>query len=321
MEWSDRVGRRIKLRDLHILLAVAESKSMARAADLLAVSQPVVSKVVADLERVIGVRLFDRDRHGAEPTTYGRALLMRGVTVFDELKQGLEEIEFLRDPGAGELRIAAHSPTMQGILPLIVDRLRHRYPKLLFDITEAENVPTFWQTLRERNVDLVIGRVPSLSDDLDVEVLFDDAQHVVAGARSRWAQRRKIELRELINEPWILPKPNGSAGTLIAATFAASGLQLPRPEVTCGSFPMMNALLARGPMLAFWPISVLRLGTRNFSVNVLPVKLPRLPRPVGIITLKGRTISPAARVFIECARGVAKPLMTRGLTARNSAGR
>ena len=105
MEWADRIGRRIRLRDLHILLAVAQSGSMARAAERLAVSQPVISKVISDLEHVLGVRVLDRDRHGAEPTAYGRALLNRGLAAFDELRQGVKDIEFLLDPTAGELRI------------------------------------------------------------------------------------------------------------------------------------------------------------------------------------------------------------------------
>jgi Bacterial regulatory helix-turn-helix protein, lysR family len=83
MEWSERIGRRIRLRDLHILLAVVQCKSMAKAAQHLAISKPVVSKVIADLEHVLGVRLLERDRHGAEPTIYGAALLKRGTTVFD----------------------------------------------------------------------------------------------------------------------------------------------------------------------------------------------------------------------------------------------
>jgi DNA-binding transcriptional LysR family regulator len=134
---------------------------------------------------------------------------------------------------------------------------------------------------------------------------------VVTGAQNRWPHRRKIGLSELIDEPWILPKPNSSAGAVIAATFAASGLHVPRPMITCGSFPMMSALLARGPLLAFWPSSVLHFGVKSLSVKVLPVELPPLPKPVGIISLKGRTISPAAQIFIECAREIAKRLPVR----------
>lgn len=200
---------------------------------------------------------------------------------------------------------------LEGVLPVIVDRLRRHYPKLIFEITEAPSVPAVWRDLRERNVDFFIGRIPSLSDDLQAEVLFDDPQWVVAGAHNRWRRRRTIELHELIDQPWILPKPNTATGALVAATFAAAGLELPRPEVFSGSFPMMNVLLAGGPLLALWPASVLRFGARHFSVKVLPVKLPPLPRPVGIITLKGRTISPATRIFIEQARTIANALPRR----------
>ena len=98
MEWSQRVGRRIRLRDLHILLAVVQCKSMAKAANQLAVSKPVVSKTIADLEQVLGVRLLERDRHGAEPTIYGAALLKRGLTVFDELREGVKDIALFARP-------------------------------------------------------------------------------------------------------------------------------------------------------------------------------------------------------------------------------
>jgi regulatory helix-turn-helix LysR family protein len=87
---------------------------MAKAAEHLAVSQPVVSKVVADLEQRLGVRLLDRDRHGAQPTVYWLALLKRGVAAFDELRQGVEDIEFLRDPTKGELRIGCTDVVIGG---------------------------------------------------------------------------------------------------------------------------------------------------------------------------------------------------------------
>src|SRR5262245_29329671 len=98
MDRSELVGRRVKLRDIQILLAVAQCKSMAKAAKSLAVSQPVVSKVIADLEHALGVRLVDRDRHGAETTIYGDALLKRGVAAFDELRLGIKDIDFLTNP-------------------------------------------------------------------------------------------------------------------------------------------------------------------------------------------------------------------------------
>ena len=107
MDWTDRIGRRLRLRDLHVLMAVVEQGSMARAAEHLAVSRPVISRAITDLEHTLGARLLDRTPSGIEPTVYGRALLRRGGTVFDELRQGVQDITFLSDPNEGELRLAA----------------------------------------------------------------------------------------------------------------------------------------------------------------------------------------------------------------------
>jgi len=157
MAWSERIGRRIRLRDIQILLAVVQCGNMTKAAKQLAISKPVVSKVIADLEYVVGVRLLDRDRHGAEPTIYGAALIKHDAAAFDELKQGVQEIEFLTDPTVGELRVGATAPMLAGILPVIVDRLRRRHPRLVFDVMEATGGPALHRELRERNVDLVLA--------------------------------------------------------------------------------------------------------------------------------------------------------------------
>src|SRR5262245_42118812 len=98
MQVSDRIGRRIRLHDLHVLMAVVQAGSMRKATAVLNTTQSAISRSIADLEQTIGARLLDRSSHGIEPTRYGQALLKRGVAVFDELKQGVREIEFLSDP-------------------------------------------------------------------------------------------------------------------------------------------------------------------------------------------------------------------------------
>src|ERR1051325_623961 len=312
MEWSQRIGRRIKLRDLHVLLAVAQSGSMAKAAEHLAISQPDISKVVADLERLLGVRLLDRDRYGAAPTIYGTALLKRGIAAFDELRQGVKDIEYLADPTAGELRIGATDVLVAGLLPAIISRLQRRHPRLKFQVMEAPTIAAFYGDLRDRKVDIVIGRIlaPIVDRDLSADILFDEPLVVVAGNGSRWLHRRKIELADLSNERWILP-PEGSVGAaIIRETFHACGLQYPHAEVICDSSQMVTALLADDPYVSMRPASMMRIGVKQ-PFKVLPVRLPALPRPVGVVTLKDRTLSPVARIFIDCARELTKSLIRR----------
>src|SRR5262245_12565323 len=207
MQWEDRIGRRLKLQDMHILLATVQCGSMGKAADQLAISQPVVSRSIASLERALGVRLLDRSRGGVEPTIYGRALLIHGLAAFNELKQGVKAIEFLSDPTAGELRIGSTEPMAAGMLGAVIDRLSRKYPRISFNVTLGFPPDMRDQELRERAIDLMIGRLPSTTpaEDTDVEVLCQDRSYVVAGVGNHWTRRRKIGLAELINEPWTHP--------------------------------------------------------------------------------------------------------------------
>jgi DNA-binding transcriptional LysR family regulator len=136
---ADLIGQRIKLQHLKIVHAVADWGSMAKAAKHLAISQPVVSKVVADLEGMLGVRLFDRSPQGVEPTAYGRALLRRCITIFDDLRTSVDEIKFMADPTAGELRIGSTEPLLAGLGRAIMERLWRRYPRIDFKVVEADS--------------------------------------------------------------------------------------------------------------------------------------------------------------------------------------
>jgi len=313
VQWEDRIGRRLKLRDVNILLAVVQSGSMARAAERLAVSQPVVSKAIADLEHILGVRLLDRSRQGVEPTSYGQALLQRGLAAFDELRQGVKDIEFLADPTAGEVRIGASDALAAGLLPVVVNRLYRQYPRLLVHVTTG--VPdSLFRELRERNVDFIIGRLFSrIEEDFTSEPLFDEPIFVVAGVQSRWLARRKIELAQLLDEPWLLPPSESAPGALIAAKFRQCGLSVPQAAVVTNSIQMMSVLLASGGFLGMYPRSVLQFGAKHLTPKILPVRLPDQFAPVGIVTLKNRTLGSTARLFIDSVREVAKPL-TKGST-------
>jgi DNA-binding transcriptional LysR family regulator len=243
---SDLIDRRIKLHHLKIVIAVAQWRSMAKAAKHLAISQPVVSKAVADLEFVLGVSLFDRSPHGVEPTAYGRALLRRGIAIFDDLQTGVDEIRFMADPTTGELRIGTTEPLLAGLGLRVMEQLWGKHPKINFHFVEADSSALLNREVPERRVELAL--VPllsaSLHAELDATILFHDHLRVVVGAKSPWAQRREITLAELTGESWCLaPSPIGS---LVASAFPASGLPKPRVAVTATTTHLLFQLLESG---------------------------------------------------------------------------
>jgi DNA-binding transcriptional LysR family regulator len=152
MRLTDRIGRHLKLRDLHILLTVAE-RGRAKAAEDLAISQPVISKTIAELEHAVGVRLLDRSRQGVEPTPHGRALMRRSLIAFDELREGIREIDFLNDPAAGEVRVGALAAMIAGLMPEVIGRMHARYPRLVVHVMQMFTSPTVYDNLRQRKQD------------------------------------------------------------------------------------------------------------------------------------------------------------------------
>jgi DNA-binding transcriptional LysR family regulator len=302
--WADRIGRRLKLRDLHLLMTVVQCGSMAKAAAELSVSQPAVSKAIADMEHTLGLRLLDRGRNGIAPTSYGQALVRRGLIIFDELKQGVDELAFLADPSVGSLRIGSTESVAAGMLAAIVERFCREYPGVQLDVAQTVISTLHYRELRERRIDLLIGRIPTpfMEDDLEAEIVHDDQAVVVAGRQSKWARARSLKLADLNGERWILPPPDTMPGELAVELFR--GGAMPRAPITTLSMHLCCKLVATGRFVALLPSSILRFGGRDVALKMLPIKLPVQPRPVGIVTLKNRTLSPVATLFVACVRQV-----------------
>jgi DNA-binding transcriptional LysR family regulator len=318
MKWTDRIGRRVKLRDLHIALAVADAGSMTRAAEELAVSYPVVSKTISELERTLGVKLFDRSISGVAPTHYGRALLKSGAAVFDEMRKGLQQIEFIRRPDAGDLRIGSSIVTDAGLLPAIMQMFAQDFPRAVIHVV-PENIATQqYENLRNRSVELVFGRLPATmtEPDLVAEPLFDEPNVVVAGLTSRWAKRRNLTLADLVEEPWVLAQPGSLARSIHDEVFRKNGFEPPAATVLTVSLHLYMRLIETGHWLGLAPASVMRFGGKQMRLKVLPVKVSSPPAPVGFITVKNRTLTPLAERFIECTRKVTRS-DARGASTRH----
>jgi DNA-binding transcriptional LysR family regulator len=316
LDWETRIGRRVRLRDLHILFAVLQHGSMAKAAVPLGLTQSAVSQSIALLEQAIGVRLLERTAKGVAPTMYGSALVRRGRAAFDELRQGVKEIEFLADPTVGEVRIGCQESIAAAILPAVIQRFAKAHPSAVLRVQQLVATSEL-PALRERTLDMAVLRSPRpltdghFADDLNVEVLFHDQLVVAAGRHSHWARRRKIELKDLVAEPWILMQQDSWNYTQVAQGFLAQGLHPPKISLETQSTLLRVSLLAASSYIATFPSSVLRLYGDRFALKVLPVVLPIEPWPVVLVTLKNRILSPVVERFIEYVRDFTRPMQAR----------
>jgi DNA-binding transcriptional LysR family regulator len=310
MERTERIERRLKLHDLRVLMSVVEQGSMAKAAERLATSQPALSRAIADLEHSLGVRLLDRGPRGVVPTPYGCALVKRGFAVFDELRQSVKDIEFLADPTAGEVRIAAATFMATGLLATAVDGFARRYPGISFHLItgRAEEVH---RVLEQRDVDAAISTINPFWErqaHMQREVLYADARSVFAARQNRWSRRRKVTLADLISEPWTLPPADSAMGDAYANIFRAAGLDPPSTTVvSLNQIDARIALVAKGQFLTIVSEADVKFADSGGAIKALPINLSS-HREVGIITLKNRTLTPAVQLFLDYVRQLAKPL-------------
>jgi len=311
IDWESQIGRRLRLRDLHVFSTVVECGSMAKAAAHLGVSTPTVSEVVADLEHMLGLRLLDRSPRGVEPTMYGRALLSRSVAAFDELKQSVRDLEFLSAPGRGEVRIGCPEAST-AMLSVVVERFCRKYPQVAFQVDQVSTNTMEVHGLRERKVDFVVGRltppVDDVGDELKIDVLFYDRLLLVAGANSRFARRRKVDLADLVNEPWILPPRDAWAQQVLSEMFRARGLNMPKTSLMTYFMHLRTNLAASGRFITTFPRSSLHFDVDRRLLKALPIELEAAPWPCAIVTLKNRTLSPVVELFIEHLRNFTRSM-------------
>jgi DNA-binding transcriptional LysR family regulator len=295
---NERILQRLKLRDLRVLLAVAETGSMGKSAAELAMSQPAISKAISEIEHVVGVRVLDRSAHGVEPTASGRALLKWTVSVFDDLRQAVKDIESLSHPGSGEIRLGTTDSMIAGFVPATIDRFSRKYPKVVFEVLPAATFADQYVDLRDRKIDLILGRVAPPATgaaELNSEILFLDPMFPAAAIGSKWFRGRPS------------PPDASFVRPLIDEAFRAKGLDAPLHTVGSNSVQLSTALLATGRFVGVLSDSTLRLSGKRLGIKRLPVDLLVGPLKTGIVTLKNRALSPTVQSFIACAREVARP--------------
>ena len=305
-----RASRYFRMRDLEFLTALAQTGSMAKAAQALAISQPAVSKAIADLEAALGVKLLDRSFSGTTLTLYGEVLTRSAHLTLNELQQCLRDIAALADPEAGEVRIGAPEPVTAGVLSGAVVNFSQRYPRTLIRVVAAPTSTGLFSELRERAVDVMVGRIPEklAADDLAVEVLFTERRFIVCGAKSRWARSRKITLSELRDAAWIVATP-GEAEAELRTVFESHGEDAPPAHVIANSPQLRQKLLASGDYLTLLTTpSIVAFESDHFALKRLPIDISVLDAPFAVVTLRHRTLSPVVGRFIECLRPVAAAL-------------
>jgi DNA-binding transcriptional LysR family regulator len=306
----DRVLRsNLKLRHLQLLVALDELRHLGRVAEFLSVTQPAVSKTLAEIERMFGLALFTRSTRGTEPTAYGAAVVRFARTVLADYQRTQAEIAAVASGGAGRVSVGAMVVATPSLLVQAVRRLKQR-SELATVLVEEGDLTRLLPRLRVGELDLIVGRLePGYSSpDLSTEALYAERMCIVVHGSHPLARRAAPPTwAELAGLPWVMPPPWASSRIKLHQQFYKHKLTPPANIVETASFLATLCFVRELPAVGFVAEAVARAFEQE-GLKALPLPVPIELPPVGIIELRGRYRTPTAAQLIDCLREAAGAL-------------
>ncbi|MCV2360059.1 LysR family transcriptional regulator [Paucibacter sp. TC2R-5] len=288
------------MSELRVFLAVFQLRSFHKAAAAVHLTQPAVTKSIAGLEQMLGVKLFERQASGVEPTAYGLSFAPRAMAVFEELRHAAQDLASLSSGATGTLRIGTVPMPAIPFLPVAIKRLCAAQPHSAVTVVEAREAELL-ERLRRGDIELALLRLSlfELDVDLQAQTLFEERLMVMAGADHPLAKRQSLCWPELLEQRWVLPPPDCVFYEFVLRSLAEQGLAMPRAAVEAYSVPVQVGLAQHGGMLSFGMRSRFEFGDKRYRLSRLAINLHCAEKPVAAVWIRARELSPLAQQLLE----------------------
>ncbi|MGO4330186.1 LysR family transcriptional regulator [Cupriavidus sp. 2TAF22] len=294
---------RIKMQHLRLLLAIEERGSLRQAAEAVMLTQPAVSKMLQDMESMLGVSLFERHARGLRPTRFGLAATQFARLVFADMAGLRDELAALESGKVGRVRVGAVMAPTPVLLANVIRSLNREHPRLEV-VVQVETSDLLVPLLERDQLDIVLGRVPEGWDSsgLEFEQLGEESLAIVVGPLHPLLGRRKPGFEELATFPWIMQPRPSPMRALIDRSFEDAGVAPPPSTIETAAVLMTTSLLADSELIAVLPASVAAFYAGLGALAVLPLPLPRKLGPYGIVTRRGRPPTASMSLLIDALR-------------------
>jgi len=300
----DRVLRsNLKLRHLQLLVALDEFRHLGRASEFLSVTQPAVSKMLAEIERMFELDLFVRSTRGTEPTAYGQTVVRFARSVLADYDRTRDEISAVASGAAGRTRVGAMVVATPTLLMDAIKRLKARSSQTSVFVEEGD-LTRLLPRLRVAELDLIVGRLEPgyASPDLETEALLEEPMSIISHPNHPLAKQRKPSWSDLAGQPWVVPPPWASSRIKLNQLFYKQKLDPPVDLVESASFLVTLTVVRQRHGLGFVARSVATHLEREKLAKILDIRVPIDLPPVGIITMRGRIRTPATQQMIDFLR-------------------
>lgn len=301
-----KLPRHLKMGELRVFVAVLEHRSFRKAAAVLHLTQPAVTKAIAGLEQTLGCKLFDRVANGVEPTVHGRSFEPRAQAVFDELRRAAQELTLLSSGAVGTLRVGILPMPAIPFLPIAVNRLISEHPGVLVSVVEDRETELL-DRLRKRDIEVAILRLALIEpgEDMQVERLFDERLCVVASQTHPLAARSQLQWPDLLEHRWVMPPADCFFYEHVQRSLDRLGMSMPKHAIEAMSIHIQFGMVLHAGMLSFGMRSQVSFAPGKEFLVRLPFDLPVAGSIVGAVMLKSHELSPLARQLVAHIQSLA----------------
>jgi len=310
-----RLPRHLKMSELRVFVAVLEHRSFRKAAAVLHLTQPAVTKAIAGLEAMLGVHLFDRASHGVVPTAHGLTFAPRALAIFDELRRAAQDLALVTRGERGTLRVGILPMPAIPFLPVAVRQLADARPNIFVTVVEARETELM-ERLHKRDIEVAILRLALIDpgDDMRVDRLFDERLCVVAAREHRLAARPRLTWAQLLRERWVMPPADCFFYEHVLRTLDRAGLQMPSHVIEAFSIHVQFGMVLHAGMLSFGMRSQVEFAPGKEFLVRLPFELASPESLVAAVSLRSHAPSPLAKQLVEHIRGLAGTTQSREVT-------
>ena len=262
----------VTLRHLRVIAALSDLKLVARVSEELNVTQPAVSKQIAELEKIVGVPIVTRDRNRLFLTAIGRRLVDHAKQALNQLDRAAFDIEAMASGISGAVTVGVVSSVAPTLLPGTIALFKSSTPQASISVREGHFVELLPE-LQGGALDLLIARIwqPRELPGIEQLKLFAEPIVVVAGRNHPLARQSDIEWSEVVDFPWIMPQANSVARRAVDALFAESGLAPPANTIASLSLTLNLALLEAIPALGLMPQRLAQSHAARGDIVTLPL--------------------------------------------------
>lgn len=304
----------LKARQLRLLVALDDLGNLKKVAEVSHVTLPAVSKALAELEKGLGLELFVRTPQGLRPTVYGECLIRHARRMLTDLHRARDELKALSSGSGGKVNIGVYPASSSVLMPRALVLLKQRSPDTNVQITEGTS-PVLLPQLWEGNIDLIVGRLPTLrlSTGFEEKALLEDQLMVVAKPDHPLAHRKRLQWSDLKDYPWVLPPLVSQMREPLERVLLQHGMELNRNYIETLSVHITRAYLYLTEAIAVMADAAAHDPLQPLAV--LPLTLPRMLRAAGVMWNRNRALSPAAQLMMECLEEAAANIREREVSA------